>query len=150
MPQKIPQLLIDELIRREILSPELETQIKEEISMGSEDFDSAVLKKGLLSEDDLLKIKEQTYNLPSVRLIDIEMNRDVSKEISDEIVSFYKIIPIAKEGNTLKVGVVNPEDIDALEALKFIAADKNIQTKLYLMTRKEFESLAGSYKTLGV
>lgn len=150
MPQKIPQLLIDELIRREILSPELETQIKEEISTSNEDFDSAVLKRGLLSEDDLLKIKEQTYNLPSVRLIDIEMNRDVSKEISDEIVSFYKIIPIAKEGNTLKVGVVNPEDIDALEALKFIAADKNIQTKLYLMTRKEFESLAGSYKTLGV
>lgn len=150
MPQKIPQLLIDELIRREILSPELDSQIKEEISTSNEDFDSAVLKRNLLSEDDLLKIKEQIYNLPSVRLIDIEINRDISKEISDDIVGFYKIIPIAKEGNILNVGIVNPEDIDALEALKFIAADKNIQTKLYLMTRKEFDSLAGSYKTLGV
>ena len=59
-------------------------------------------------------------------LSDVNVDKNISKEISSDVMNFYKIVPFAKEGDVLKVGMVNPEDIDAREALKFIAADTNI------------------------
>lgn len=150
MPFKTPQLLIEELIKRNIISSDVVAEIQKQSESSGATFEAIVLERKLASEDDLLKIKSELYNLPAIRLTDIEIDKNVSKEISSDVMNFYKIVPFARDGDILKVGVVNPEDIDASEALKFVAADKNIQIERHVMSMIDFNSLYSNYKTLGI
>lgn len=123
--------------------------LEQEATAQNKDLESLIISKNIISEEDLLKIKSEIYSLPVVKLSDIEVNREVSKEISQDVISFYKVIPFAKNDGILKVGIVNPEDIDALEALKFIAADGQLNLERYLISLNDFNNLANNYRTLG-
>ncbi len=148
MPFKIPQLLVEELIKRNIISPDMAAELQNQIS-DQNDFESLLLAQKVISEDDLLKVKSELYRLPIMRVSETEVDKSVSKEIAGDVMGFYKIVPFAKEGDVLKVGMVNPEDIDAREALKFIAADKNIQIERYIISQTDYMTILSNYKTLG-
>ncbi|MDP3696579.1 MAG: GspE/PulE family protein, partial [Candidatus Taylorbacteria bacterium] len=92
--------------------------------------------------------KSRLYRLPIIKLEDIQLNGEILKEISEDVVGFYKIVPFAKEGDILKVGVINPEDIDALEALKFIASDKGLKIEKYVIDYRDFENILRDYRSL--
>lgn len=147
---KTPQLLIDELIKRNIVSSDLVSEIQQAADAQGSSFEDVVVARKLISEDDLLKIKAEFYDVPAVKLSEIEVDKSMPKEISMDVMNFYKIIPIHKEGDVLQVAMVNPQDIDAREALKFIASDKKLQVERYVISASDFSTLFGSYKTLGV
>lgn len=148
LPIKIPQNLIDELIRLNIISAEDIAALSDLAQNENKDFGQILIEKALISDSDLLAIKSKIYRLPTVDLEGYEFNREVLKEFSEDIINFYKIAPFEKVGNTLKVAIINPEAIDALEALKFIAEDKKLTLEKYLVSYRDFETIIRSYKTL--
>lgn len=148
MAFQTPQLLIEELIRQGVLTPEVVAEIEKEIASSEKDFGEVMIHKGLITDADLLKIKAQVYQLPVLDLATMEIDKELYKEISDNIVRFYKIIPLSKGDSVLRVGIVNPEDINALEALKFIASDRDLAPEKYLISYRDFDNLSRNYKTL--
>src|SRR3989339_85970 len=46
----------------------------------------------------------------------------------------YKMMPIAKTGNSLQIGMVYPENISAQNALRFLANQENFTYQVYLIT----------------
>ncbi|MEK7506703.1 MAG: GspE/PulE family protein [Patescibacteria group bacterium] len=149
MAFQTPQLLIDELIKRGILTPELANQLEKEATEQNTDFGELLLERNIIADEDLLPIKSGIYQLPIVSLGSIDINRELSKEISEETINFYKIIPFAKENGILRIAVINPENIDALEALKFIASERGLVPEKHLISYKDFGVLSRSYRTLG-
>ena len=148
MPIKIPQTLVSELqttgkISREDLDASILLAQKDD-----RDFGQVLIDRNLISDLDLLKIKSELYRLPIVSFEKIDLDKDTLKEISEDVVSFYKIVPFAKDESVLKVGITNPEDIDALEALKFIAADKGLSLEKYVVSYKDYDATLRKYRTL--
>src|SRR3989338_1687690 len=148
MPIKIPQNLADELVRLNIISTEDVAAFSDLAQKENKDFGQILIEKAVISDVDLLVIKSKLYRLPTVDLEGYEFSREVLKEFSEDIVNFYKIAPFEKEGNILKVVIINPEAIDALEALKFIAEDKKLVLDKYLVNYRDFEFILKSYRTL--
>src|SRR3989344_7748082 len=148
MPIKIPQTLVDELIRLNIISTEDLPAFSDLAEKESKDFGQILIDKNLVSDADLLAIKSKLYRLPTVDLEGYEFSREVLKEFSEDVVTFYKIAPFEKAGNILKVAIINTEAIDALEALKFIAEDKKLALEKYLVSYGDFETVIKSYRTL--
>jgi len=148
MPIKIPQTLVDELIRLNIISTEDLPAFSDLAEKESKDFGQILIDKNLVSDADLLAIKSKLYRLPTVDLEGYEFSREVLKEFSEDVVTFYKIAPFEKAGNILKVAIINPEAIDALEALKFIAEDKKLVLEKYLVSYKDFDTIIRNYRTL--
>jgi type IV pilus assembly protein PilB len=146
----LPQLLIEELINRNILTPEAEKEAEEEARRSGKDFGEILVSKKIIDDAELLKIKSQIYQIPIVDLSETEVNRELLIYIPEEIINFYKVIPFAKEDSVLRVGIVNPENIDALEALKFIAAEKELALEKYLVSYKDFDTFSRGFKTLTV
>ncbi len=143
-----PKLLIEELLKRGLLTPELIIEIEEKAAASDADVGELLLARGIISDADLLAVKAQVYQLPVIDISQFEINRDVSREISDQIINLYKIIPFAKEGGVLKVALINPENVNSLEALKFIASDKGLFPEKYLISYANFKILSSNYKTL--
>lgn len=148
MPIKIPQTLIDELVRLNIITTEDIAPFSDLAQNENKDFGQILIDKALISDPELLTLKSKLYHLPTVDLEGYEFNREVLKEFSEDIVNFYRIAPFEKEGNILKVAIINPEAIDALEALKFIAEDKKLVLDKYLVTFRDFETIIRNYRTL--
>jgi len=140
--------LIEELIRQGFLSPEVVGEVSQEALAGENDFGSVLVKKGLVKDADLLKIKSEIYQLPIAEISGIEIDREITKDIPENIISFYLILPFAKDGSVLKVGIINPENIDALEAVKFIASDRGLSLEKYLISYKDFDSMSRNLRTL--
>ena len=148
MPIKIPTTLVEELIKLGLLSQKDAKTYEDFARKEDKELGQILVEKDIVSENDLLEIKSKLYRLPIVRLEEIQISNEAFKELTEEIVSFYKVAPFAKEGNVLKVGIINPEDIDALEALKFIASGRSLKIDKYVIGHKDFESILRNYRSL--
>ena len=148
MAIKIPQTLIEELVNLKLVSAQELAKIEAVAQEENKDLGQVLIENNIVSDPDLLKIKSELYRLPVVELDKTELDKQAMKEISEDVVSFYKIAPFSREENILRVGIINPEDINALEALKFIAEDKNLTLEKYVISYKDFESILRNYRTL--
>ncbi|MBI2063615.1 MAG: Flp pilus assembly complex ATPase component TadA [Candidatus Yanofskybacteria bacterium] len=150
MPYQLPQLLIEELEGQGLLSPDVLSDAEKEAIAGQKDLGDILVRRGLIGDADLLKIKSRIYQLPVIDLSGIEIDREVIKDIPENIISYYKILPFARDNSALKVGIIDPENIDALEAVKFIASDRDLSLEKYLISYKDFNNLSKSVRTLTV
>jgi type IV pilus assembly protein PilB len=145
---KFPQTLIEELIKAGYLTREDVEALKNIAQNQNKDFDKILVDQGVLSEKDLLNFKSKIYQLPVVRLDEIDINKEALKEIPEDTVVFYKIVPFDKSGNVLKVGIIDPEDNNALEALKFVAGKSGFTLEKYLIGYKDFSNVIKNYRSL--
>src|SRR3989338_773662 len=148
MPTRTPTTLIDELVRLNILPKDDVSAYLQTAKDEDKDFGQILIDKNLISPANLLDIKSKLYRLPIVNLDNETISREALKEISEDVVNFYKFVAFSKEGDTLKVGIVNPEDIDALEALKFITEGKRLNLETYLISYKDFDTIVRTYGSL--
>lgn len=149
LPISIPQSLIAKLKEMNLLDEGQISNFKNQAQLEEEDFGRLLVSNNIITDEDLLNVKTDLYKLPATDLSDItELPLEVLKVVPDKIISFYNIIPFAVEGNVLKVGLLNPEDISGLEALKFVAAEKNLNLEKYLVRYRDFDRLAKGYKSL--
>ncbi len=82
--------------------------------------------------------------MPIIDLSRLEFDATLANLIPDNIARKYEILPIGKEGSTLKIAISDPSNIFALDDLKFLTGS-NIQ--LFLSTEKHLrEALDKHYK----
>ena len=148
MAIKIPQTLVEELAKASRISQD-DIRVLEDLAQAqNKDFGQILIDQGVMTENDLLAFKSQVYQLPIVRLEEIDLDKEALKEIPEDTVTFYKVVPFAKEDGTLKVGIIDPEDNNALEALKFVAGRMGLDIEQYLIGYKDFANVVKNYRTL--
>lgn len=148
MPTKIPQTLVQELLRRGLVSYEKIESYEQQALEQDKDLGRILVELGVLSDENLLSVKSETYKLPIADLSKIDFDSAVSKEISEDVINFYQFIPFAKTGNVISVGILNPEDINALEALKFVGEDRGLSVEKYVISFANFDRLAHGYSSI--
>lgn len=107
-----------------------------------------LIKKDLIKEEEWLKAKAQVLDLPYINLERNTIDESVLREFSEDTVRQYKFLPFAKEGKVLKVGLVNPDDHEALEVLRFIGTRRNIKIEHYLISSASFEHVLRQYQNI--
>ncbi|OGZ33719.1 MAG: hypothetical protein A2Y98_03490 [Candidatus Portnoybacteria bacterium RBG_19FT_COMBO_36_7] len=119
------------------------------IALRLENLDIIGMPKELII-DEAKNIEERANNLgvPYVSLAGRNIPAEILKEISEEAASFYQLVPIEKKGNILRVGMVNPDDIKAKQALNFIAKRRNFEPEICIITPADFKNVLIQYRTL--
>ncbi|MBI5050576.1 MAG: type IV-A pilus assembly ATPase PilB [Nitrospirae bacterium] len=116
MAAKIGQLLLsNNLITQSQLDKALETQKKEGGRIGS-----ILVKLGFLSEDALVKFLSKQFGVTAISLSDSKIDPSVAKFIPAEIAEKYQIFPLARNGSTLTIAMVDPSNIYAIDDIKFV------------------------------
>lgn len=95
-----------------------------------------------------VKKKAEALGLPLIDLTGKTIPNDVLREIPEESAIFYQIIPFAKDEKILKVGLVNPNDLQAQEALRFITLRSGLKPEIYLVSQIAFDESIKQYKNL--
>src|SRR3989344_408220 len=129
------QFLVDEhhLTAKQLSSVHLEE------AKNKQSLETAILGLKLMDEERLTRAQAAFFHLPYADLRNQSLSKEALKIISQETLENYKIIPFAKEGNLLRVALTNPSDLQALEALEFLAQQNKYRIELYLTSKKSFE-----------
>ena len=109
-----------------------------------------LLEKEAINEEELYKLKSEILKIPYRDLKDYRARPEILKFVPLEAAQHYRFIPISIDTSkgVLEVGMLNPEDIGAREALKFIAHRNNLTPQIYLISLTDFRDILKQYSTL--
>jgi type IV pilus assembly protein PilB len=109
------QLVESSLISQEQLELALTEQTKTGGSLGYN-----LVKTGAISEKAFAEFLSQTYQVPALDLDDLEADEHAIELIPPEVATKFQVVPIKREGRVLTVAMANPDNIFAIDDIKFI------------------------------
>jgi type IV pilus assembly protein PilB len=91
-----------------------------------------------------------TYGIPTRTLPATAepIERKVLQYIPQESAEHYKFVPISADNGVLEVGIVSPDNLEAIDALQFISVRVGMPYKLFLITEADFEKVIQEYDSL--
>ncbi len=107
-----------------------------------------VLQEKLLEEEDVAKAKAAFLNLPYVDLRKISVLPNILNTIPEESRNFYQMVPFELKDRDLKVALVDPSNIQALEALEFLGQKSNYQVHIYIASNDSLEPILKGRKDI--
>jgi len=108
-------------------------------------IEEELLERGL-DEQKILKAKGEAFGIPTFSLAGKKVPFDLLKNIPEESAKHYQFVPINLENGIISIGMVDPDNIEAKEALKFIATRLNQPFKIFLISRRDMAAVLGEYK----
>ena len=109
-----------------------------------------LIEAGRINAEDLLQALAMQNNLQMVDLNQIEIPDEVLRMVSVSMAQVYRIIPISFEENTLVVAMADPQNVNALDDLRFmlncevagaIASEDQINTTIERVYGSQKESI---------
>lgn len=123
------------------------TAIQEEAEQAGEPIESVLLRHGI-SSSDILTAKGDHWQVPTKELSGESVPFETLQYIPEESAKYYRTVPLGVVDGALEVGIVDPDNIEALDALNFISAKNNIPFKVFLISEEDFNEVLKSYQGL--
>ncbi len=123
--------------------PEIEVELAKPEAKPEE-----VLQKAGVALKDILKAKGDYYGVPTREVGEQAVPFDILRFIPEESARHYKLAPLGETDGALEVGITDPDNLEARDALTFISAKVGMPYKLFLITETDFDRLLGQYKGL--
>lgn len=74
-----------------------------------------------------------------------EADKTLFAIISEDTARTYQMVPFRKEKDTLSVAMVNPENFEALNVLRFLSEKEHKNIEVYLVSKKVFADIMKNY-----
>ena len=139
--------ILEALIKKGILSEKQAKALTDEAVSSGQNIEQILLKRGV-AEQDILVAKGEYFGIPVKNLEGVNIPGRVLNYIPEDSAFHYRFIPISVTDEVLEVGIVDPDDIEARDALNFISSKTGMPFKVVLITTADFERLFKLYKGL--
>jgi len=109
----------------------------------------AILAQKGISNEDILKKAGEYYSMPYRVVPTQPVGKTALEFIPLDSARHYGFVPVGIQDGALEVGIVNPDNIEALDALQFISSRIAMPYKLYLISQTDFDRIVDEYSNLG-
>ncbi len=109
----------------------------------------SVLEKRSVDAESILKARAEEFGIPARTLPAENPVSDTTLHfIPEDSARHYGFIPLSTEEGVLEVGIKNPDNIEALDALQFISTRVGMPYKLFLVSDGDFKRVMDQYQNL--
>lgn len=139
-------ILLEELVKRGILKQE---QVSEVVKVANEKYGGNLdlaLASFDFNEEKILEIKGEIFNIPIKKINPGDVDPSIIKMIPVDAAKMYHFVPIELNNDYLGIGIIDPENIQAIDALTFILSKFDRPYKLFLITTTSFNKLIDLYE----
>ena len=144
--RRLGEILVNEgLLTDEKLRTVLSDQAKSKMKLGQ-----FLHRNGILPESRIIDALSKQLRVEKFDAAKYPIDPALAQLIPPDIAEKYQAVPIAKNGTVLKVGLLDPMDLNALDAVEVLT---NIEVEPVICSEKDFNSLLGAlygkYSKLG-
>lgn len=139
----LPALLKD----KGLLSQKDTESLEEEVRTTGATIESLLEKRGI-SLEKAYALATEKYGIP-YRVLPAELSdQRALSYIPEESARHYQFVPIEVVDGALSVGILDPDNIEALDALQFISSRVGMPYKLFLISHADFDKVLQEYENL--
>lgn len=139
--------ILEILARKNIIQEENIPSIRRKAGSSGQPIDQVLSEMGI-PQADILESKGEHLNIPVYSISDVDIDSSVLEYIPEESAAHYKFVPIGVKDGVLEVGIIDPDNIEARDALTFISSKVHMPFKLFLISTQDFEKVLNMYKGL--
>lgn len=110
------------------------------------DINQAISNDEELDQKEIFHVKSKYFGVPEANIGGQKIDPAVLSYIPEESVLQYKIAPIGLENGVLNVGVVDPANTQAMDAIQFISSKNGVPYKIFILSESDFEFILDGYK----
>lgn len=139
--------LLSILVQKNLITEKEAANVEREAREGDTSVETILSNRGL-SQEDILSAKGSYLGLPTRAIESANIPFEILKYIPEESAAHYRFVPIGVVDGALEIGIVDPDNIEARDALNFISSKINLPFKLFLITEDDFKAILETYKGL--
>jgi type II secretion system protein E len=114
MAKQIGELLVE----KKLVTPEALDRALAEQERTGEFLGSTLIKMGCLSEEQLVKLLSEQFNIPYVNLKEMTIDQAVINRVPARIAQHYKVVPIRWDPDVLTIALSDPHHMWAVEDIR--------------------------------
>ncbi|OGY66210.1 MAG: hypothetical protein A3A04_02355 [Candidatus Harrisonbacteria bacterium RIFCSPLOWO2_01_FULL_40_28] len=137
--------LTNTLVERGILESETAQKLLRDASLNNTSVESLLYTNRIVNEVDVAKAKSELLKVPYKEVRVENISSELLRFIPEETSRSYSVIPLSKTDRMLVVGMVYPDDVNAQNALRYIAKQLEVSLGVYLITPSVVEGVLRLY-----
>ncbi|HSE34854.1 MAG TPA: hypothetical protein VLB83_01900, partial [Candidatus Paceibacterota bacterium] len=122
-------------------------QISSDATAAKGGVDEVLARRGI-DPNQIRSLKSSYYGVPEREIDASKIPSEVLRYFPEESARHYSVAPIGVVDGSLEVGIVDPDDLPARDAVRFIAAKHGMPFRLYLISQPDFNDILIQYRNL--
>ncbi len=130
------------LSKKEAIAAEDVPRLEEIVRTEGVSVEQVLIKQGIIPEDVFLRLKGEYFNMPVRPPGEVKVPAEISKQIPQESSLHYKFMATGVKDGVLEMGIVDPDNIEAMDAIQFISSKIGMPFKIFLISERNFDEFA--------
>lgn len=140
---------VDHLVQQGVVNQYQLEDIQKAVNAAGGNVEAALAQFGL-DEKRLADLKSEYYKMPYREVDQQLIPFEAMQFIPEQSARHYGFVPIGMtEDGVLEIGMIDPESMDAYNALQFLASKNNISFQTYLISRHDYDAILENYTGIG-
>jgi len=136
------------LATKKIITEDQAKEIDKSAAESGKSPEELIIERGLIDSEELSKHKAKFFNLDYQSLIGKKIDERVLNFIPFEAAQNYRIICFDKNEDGFFVGLSDPGNFKAIEAVDFLAKKEGVKIKYFLISPASFDHALKQYRSL--
>lgn len=142
------QEILDLLIKEKTISEEDLYEIKKIANIVGGDITDILIERNIIDEEKIIELKAKVYGLQYQGILENAITSDVLNFVPQTVAENYKIICFDRAEDIAKIGITDPDNFKAKEAIDFLAKKSSVKIEFFLISKTTFLKLFKQYKNL--
>ena len=115
------------------------------IEKNKSNWEDELVAEKMMTPIEAASIKSKVYNVPAVDLSEVNVPAEVLNSLNQKAALNYEMLVFARDSKGIKVGMVNPEDFQAHDAMEFLAKQQGLIPEYFVISYADFRKVISQY-----
>ena len=140
----IKENLLELLLERKAIDQDQFAKLTE-MAEGGKKVEEILVEEDIMSVEEVVKFKAGLYNIPYKYIEEIDIGEGALNVIPFEVAKNYSIACFERDDNRIKVGMINPYNSKAIEAVNFLVKEQGLIAEFYLISEDSLKKIFNRY-----
>ena len=140
--------ILNSLLEKELITQEQFQEISNTAEEEDRSAEEIIQEKELLDPEKVTEVKAEVAEMPYENLVDQKAEQETLETIPAEVAENYQAVCFDKNEEEMKIGITDPYNSKAMEAINFLAQRENLKPRFFLISEQSFHNLYKQYKNL--
>ncbi|MBI4122116.1 MAG: hypothetical protein HY461_02185, partial [Parcubacteria group bacterium] len=141
--------LLNILLQMTAINAEKAEGLQKEALANQMSVEEYLMGNAAIPEETLADARGRLYKIPYVDLTGKAIDQKILRLIPEDTAEHYQVIAFQTSESEVNVGIVDPRNFKALEAVEFLMKEKQLRPYYFIVSPTNFRNVLKNYSALG-